>query len=153
MTYEMTMERLFDAPRELVFDTYLDPAVQQEMWASMLPGTRVLEAEIEAREGATWTVEYPPVDGKSDRLTSVFSAVERPRRLVLHQSYFAAAWGVTKETDTTLTFEDRDGRTLLTILMTGFDSPQEQGGAKAGWKGLLDVLQRTVESQVGGRAR
>jgi uncharacterized protein YndB with AHSA1/START domain len=144
MAHEMRMERLFDAPPEVVFDAYVDPAVQQEMWESMMPGTRVLESEIDAREGGTWTVEYAPVDGKSDRLTSVFSVVERPHRLVFQQAYFAAAWAQTKETETTLTFEDQDGKTLLKILMTGFDSSQERGGAEAGWNGLLDELQKIV---------
>ena len=153
MAHEMRMERLFDAPPEVVFDAYVDPAVQQEMWENMMPGTRVLESEIDLREGGAWTVEYAPVDGKSDRLTSVFSVVDRPHRLVFHQSYFAAAWGQTKETDTTLTFEDQDGKTLLKILMTGFDAAQEQEGAAAGWPGLLDGLQKIVESRVEGKAR
>jgi uncharacterized protein YndB with AHSA1/START domain len=148
MTYEMRMERLFDAPTEVVFDAYVDPEVQQEMWANMMPGTRVPESRIELREGGSWTVEYAPVDGKSDRLTNVISVVERPTRLVCRQSYFAAAWGVTKETETTLTFEDQGGKTLMTILMTGFDSEQEQAGAAAGWPGLLDGLQKIVESRV-----
>ncbi len=153
MAHEMRMERLFDAPLEVVFDTYVDPAVQQEMWENMMPGTRVLESEIDPREGGTWTVEFAPVDGKSDRLTSVFSVVDRPHRLVFQQSYFAAVWGQTKETETTLTFEGQDGKTLLKILMTGFDSAQEQEGAAAGWPGLLDGLQKIVESRVEGNAR
>ncbi len=153
MAHEMRMERLFDAPPEVVFDAYVDPAVQQEMWENMMPGTRVLESKIDLREGGSWTVEYGPVDGKSDRLTSVFSEVDRPRRLVFQQSYFAAAWGQTKETETNLTFEDQDGKTLLKILMTGFDNAQEQEGAAAGWPGLLDGLQKIVESRVEGKAR
>ncbi len=152
MAHEMRMERLFDAPPEVVFDAYVDPAVQQEMWENMMPGTRVLESTIDPREGGSWTVEYAPVDGRSDRLTSVFTVVDRPRRLVFQQSYFAAAWGQTKETETTLTFEDKDGKTLLKILMTGFDSGQEQEGASAGWSGLLDGLQKIVESRVEGNA-
>ncbi len=148
----MRMERLFDAPPEVVFDAYVDPAVQQEMWENVMPGTRVLESTIDLREGGSWTVEYGPVDGRSDRLTSVFSEVDRPRRLVFQQSYFAAAWGQTKETETTLTFEDQDGKTLLKILMTGFDSGREQEGASAGWSGLLDGLQKIVESRVEGNA-
>ncbi len=153
MAHEMRMERLFDAPPEVVFDAYVDPAAQQEMWENMMPGTRVLESKIDLHEGGTWTVEYGPVEGKSDRLTSVFSEVDRPRRLVFQQSYFAAAWGQTKETETTLTFEDQDGKTLLKILMTGFDNAQEQEGAAAGGPGLLDGLQKIVESRVEGRAQ
>jgi uncharacterized protein YndB with AHSA1/START domain len=152
MAYEMSMERLFDAPPEVVFDAYVDQEVQQEMWAGMMPGTRVRESSIDLRVGGTWTVEYAPVDGKSDVLTNVLTVVERPTRLVSHQSYFAAAWGVTKETDTTLTFEDQDGKTLLKILMTGFDTEQEQGGASAGWAPMLDGFQKILESRIGGNA-
>ena len=147
MSHDMEMERLFDASPEVVFDAYVDPEVQQEMWGTMMPGTRVVESQIDLREGGTWTVEYPAVDGKSDRLTNVFSVVDRPRRLVIHNSYFAAAWGQTKETDTTITFEDQDGKTLMKILMTGFDNEQEQQGAAGGWSGLLDGFHKLVESR------
>ena len=147
MAHEMTLERVLDAPPEVVFDAYIDPAVQQEMWDGMMPGTKVLETEIEPREGGRWTVEYRPVKGKSDRLTSVFSVVDRPHRLVMHQSYFAAAWDVTKETETTLTFEEQDGKTLLTVLMTGFDSAQEQEGASSGWSPMLDLFEKIVATR------
>lgn len=153
MAYEMRMERLFDAPPEVVFDAYVDPEVQQEIWENMMPGTRVVESKIDLREGGMWTVDYAPVDGKSDKLTNVISVADRPHRLVLQQSYFAAAWGQTKETETTLTFEDQDGKTLLTILMTGFDSEQERGGAEAGLTGLLDGFQKIIASRVEGNAR
>lgn len=152
MAHEMRMERLFDAPLEAVFDAYVDPAVQQELWENTRPGTRVLESKIALREGGSWTVEYAAMDGNSDRLTNVFSVVDRPNRLVFSQSYFAAAWGQTMETETTLTFEHQDGKTLLKILMTGFDSDQARKGAAAGWPGLLDGLEKIVESRVGGNA-
>lgn len=153
MALDMKLERVFDAPPELVFDAYLDPSVQQEIWEGMTPGARVLEREIEPSAGGRWTVEYREVNGKSDRLTSVLSVVERPHRLVFHQSYFAAAWNVTKETDTTLTFEAQDGKTLLTVLMTGFDAAQEQEGATAGWNGLFGALQKIVQSRLERSAR
>jgi uncharacterized protein YndB with AHSA1/START domain len=38
MTYDMKIERLFDAPPELVFDTMVDPEAQPEIFADQVPG-------------------------------------------------------------------------------------------------------------------
>jgi uncharacterized protein YndB with AHSA1/START domain len=54
MTYELRLERLFDAPPEVVFDTLVDPAAQEELFAGPAEGGfSLLESEIDLRVGGT----------------------------------------------------------------------------------------------------
>ena len=83
MTYELKLERLFDAPPELVFDTMVDPETQPEIFAEAVPGWNLWECQIDLRVGGEWTFVYGRKDrtGDPDRNTSVFTEIDRPRRL------------------------------------------------------------------------
>jgi hypothetical protein len=43
-----------------------------------------------------------------------------------------------------VTFEDRDGKTLLTIGQTGFRREQDRDGIREGWWSMIDALERVV---------
>ena len=82
MTYEMRIERMLDAPAELVFDTMLDPAYKDEIYTDLVDGWSARRVEVDLRIGGTWRTEFGPrdSDGPIDFLTNVFTAIDRPRR-------------------------------------------------------------------------
>mgnify|MGYP003417410280 FL=1 len=43
MTYELKIERLFDAPPEVVFDTLVDPDAQEEVFNDQVEGWKLCE--------------------------------------------------------------------------------------------------------------
>jgi hypothetical protein len=51
----------------------------------------------------------------------------------------------------TLTFEEQDGKTLLTIVQGGFESEEDRDSYLSGAPDFLDALQRVVAARVGGR--
>jgi uncharacterized protein YndB with AHSA1/START domain len=53
MTYELRIERLFDVPPEVVFDTLVDPDAQPEIFAEGPPGYSLMESRIDLRVGGT----------------------------------------------------------------------------------------------------
>ena len=71
MTYELKIERLFDAPPEVVFDTLVDPDAQEEVFNDQVEGWKLWEFEIDLRVGGTWTIVYGREDeqGEPDRIT------------------------------------------------------------------------------------
>jgi uncharacterized protein YndB with AHSA1/START domain len=150
MTYELKIERLLDAPPELVFDTLVDPDAQEELFSGQVEGWGLLRSEIDLRVGGTWTIHYGPADGRSepDRLTSVFTEIDRPRRLAYDLSMFVGEWGRTVDSSVTYTFEERDGGTLLTIVQSGFESREVRDSYLDGVPGFLDSLERVVASRV-----
>jgi uncharacterized protein YndB with AHSA1/START domain len=153
MTYELRIERLFDAPPELVFDTLVDPEAQDELFNDQLEGWRLLKSEIDLRVGGTWTISFGPKDGKGepDRLESVFTEIDRPRRLAYDLSMFVGEWGRTVDSTVAYTFEDRDGKTLLTIVQSGFETEADRDAYLEGTPGFIDSLQRAVAARMGSR--
>jgi hypothetical protein len=48
-------------------------------------------------------------------------------------------------TNVTVTFEERDGKTLLTIVETGFERKDDRDGSvEDGWPRILDALERVA---------
>ena len=45
-----------------------------------------------------------------------------------------------------MTFEARDGGTLLTVLDTGYPSDEQRASHESGWPGFLDAFERTLAS-------
>jgi uncharacterized protein YndB with AHSA1/START domain len=152
MTYELKIERLFDAPPELVFDTLVDPEVQDELFNDQLEGWRLLKSEIDLRVGGTWTISFGPEDGTSepDRLNSVFTEIDRPRRLAYDLSMFVGEWGRSIDSRVLYTFEEQEGKTLLTIVQSGFETEADRDAFLSGTPGYLDALQRVVAARVAG---
>jgi uncharacterized protein YndB with AHSA1/START domain len=152
MTNELRIERLFDAPPELVFDTLVDPDAQEDLFSGQVEGYELREWEIDLRVGGTWTIVYGPVDGgaQPDRLTSVFTEIDRPRRLVYDLSMFVGEWERTIDSSVAYTFEERDGQTLLTLVQTGFETKEDRDAYLDGAPGFLDSLARVVATRVGG---
>jgi uncharacterized protein YndB with AHSA1/START domain len=146
MTYELRIERLFDASPEAVFDAYVDPATQEELHGSAQPGWIVHRSETDVREGGTSTTEMGMEGQASDTETRVFSVVDRPNRLVFRNSIGGANWGPGVESEVTITFEDQDGKTLVTVVQSGFENEQGRDRVlKYGWPIQLDILKGIVE--------
>ena len=153
MTYELRIERVFDAPPEAVFDTLVDPDAQEELYAGQVPGWSLWEFAIDLRVGGTWTIVFGPSDrtGEPDRITYVFTQIDRPRLLAYSMSMFVSEWGRTVDSTETLTFEEQDGKTLFTIVQSGFESEADRDAFMSGTPGFLDALQRAVAKRVGDR--
>jgi uncharacterized protein YndB with AHSA1/START domain len=153
MTYDMKIERLFDAPPELVFDTMVDPEAQPEIFADEVPGWSLWEWEIDLRVGGEWTFVYGLADrsGEPDRNTSVFTEIDRPRRLAYRSSMFVSEWGRAVDYTETVTFEERDGKTLVTIELTDLELEKDRDAFMGGLPGYLDAVERVVANRMAER--
>jgi uncharacterized protein YndB with AHSA1/START domain len=153
MTYDMKIERLFDAPPELVFDTMVDPEAQPEIFADEVPGWNLWEWEIDLRVGGEWTFVYGLADrsGEPDRNSSVFTEIDRPRRLAYRSSMFVSEWGRAADFTETVTFEERDGKTLVTIELTDLELEKDRDAFMGGLPGYLDAVERVVANRMAER--
>lgn len=148
MSYELKIERVFDAPPEVVFDTLVDPDAQQEIFSGGPPGYRLLESSIDLRVGGTWSVVFGPADGEPDRLTYVFTEIDRPHRLAADLSMYVGDWGRTVDSTVTFTFEEQDGKTLITLVQGGFETEEMRDAYLSGAPGFMDAFQKAVASRV-----
>ena len=147
MSHDLRVERWFDATPEEVFDAYTDPAAQRE-WYQDQPGW-IVQAECDLRVGGRWTVAFGPPGAEPYRETNVFEQVDRPGRLV-YTSRVTMPDGPSFDTGIEVTFQERDGRTQMTIVHTGFTNAELRDDHRGGWPGFLDRLERVVDARVAG---
>jgi uncharacterized protein YndB with AHSA1/START domain len=145
----LRLERLFDATPEEVFDAFVDPSAQEELHGSGREGWTVRRCETDVRVGGTSVYAMGDEGVEPDVETRVFSVVERPHRLVFAHTMRIEEWHRTVETEMTITFEDRGGKTLLTMVQTGFETEADRDAFNIGWPTYVDTLQRVVGERQG----
>jgi uncharacterized protein YndB with AHSA1/START domain len=148
MSQDLRLERVYDAPPEVVFDAFTDPEAQKELYADAPDW--VVSSTIDLRVGGRWTIEFGPPGGPAARETSVFQVVDRPRRLV-YTATMRMPDGTSFDTGMEVRFEEEaPGRTRLTILQTGFPTRELRDELAGGWPSILDGLGRVVAARVAG---
>jgi uncharacterized protein YndB with AHSA1/START domain len=116
---EIRMERVFDAPRELVWEAYTQ-ADLMEQWLGPRDGTMSVEA-MDVRPGGTY--RYTHRRGSEEfRFSGEYREVEPPRLLVATFRYE----GFDSESVDRLELEEvDDGRTRL-VAVTTFESKEDR---------------------------
>lgn len=145
---EIVVTRLIDAPRERVFDAWVKPEKLAQWWGPN--GFTNPRCEIDPRPGGKIYIEMiRSSDGKMFPLDGEVEAVEAPSRIVLRaRGYNPANDKTTIEDRVTATFEERGGKTLVTVHLYVLDvAPAFAEAAKrmdAGWSQSLQRLEGTT---------
>src|SRR5438445_10322006 len=87
---EIVMTRVFDAPRNLVFDAYTKPDLLKR-WLGVFGGYSMPVCEVDLRVGGTYRFVWRGPDGAEMGVRGVYREVVRPERLV-HTEKFDEAW-------------------------------------------------------------
>lgn len=103
--------RVFEAPRELVFDAFTDPEHLARWWGPN--GFRTTTSRFEFHVGGIWRFVMHGPDGRDYENCITFDEIRPPERLVYHHGGDDTIENVCF--DTVLTFEDLGGRTRLTM--------------------------------------
>jgi uncharacterized protein YndB with AHSA1/START domain len=144
VSHDLRLERTYDAAPEVVFDAFTDPQAQQELYADSPDW--IVQAECDLRVGGRWTITFGPPGSTPARETNVFQVVDRPRRLV-YASTMAMPDGSSIDTGMEVTFAEEDGRTRLSIVQSGFPTPERRDEFAGGWASVLDGLGRVVTAR------
>lgn len=147
MSHDLRLERVYDAPPEVVFDAFTDPDAQRELYADAPDW--IVESACDLRVGGRWTISFGPPGSPPARETNVFQVVDRPRRLV-YASTMTLPDGSSLDTGMEVTFTDDHGSTRLTVLQRGFPTPEARDEFTGGWGSILDGLGRVVAERVAG---
>ena len=106
---EFAMTRVFDAPRELVFEAFTSPE-HVPHWMLGPDGWSMTVCEIDLRPGGTWRFAWRRDDGTELQLSGEYREIVPPERVVQTESW-GGGWA---ETLNTLSFIEEDGRTTMT---------------------------------------
>lgn len=113
---EIFARRIFDAPRELVWKVWTEPEHIIKWWGP--DGFTNTIDKMEVKPGGEWEFIMHGPDGRDYNNKIIYVEVVKPKRLVYdHVSgpNFRA----------TVTFEEQDGKTLLTMQML-FETAEER---------------------------
>jgi uncharacterized protein YndB with AHSA1/START domain len=140
---ELTITRIFDAPRELVFRAWTDPKHLAQWWGPKYFTNTVCEADV--RPGGALYIEMTDPDGVAHPTKGTFREIVPPERLVFTTTAFEDEAGNPQlEGLNTVTFEDYQGKTRLTLYVKILKATPEVAWALAGmnegWSQSLDKL-------------
>jgi uncharacterized protein YndB with AHSA1/START domain len=146
---ELTLTRDFDAPRELVYKMWTD-GKHLAQWFGPREFTNPI-AEVDPRVGgrihivmrSPWNSEHP--------MEGVFREVVKNEKLVFTNNAVDEKGGILIQSVTTVTFEDHDGMTRMTMHTdaTGMVdiAARMLDGMKEGWSQSFDKLSDALARQ------
>lgn len=158
-----TTTRVFDAPRELVYDAWTDPK-HLARWFGPTNTTLIPGLKAEFRAGGTYHYGMRMANGVEMWGKWVFRELIRPERIVLVQSFSDAHGGMgvhpmapnwPRETLSETTLEDQGGKTRLTLRWKPINATPEQmktfaasfAGMEQGWGGTMEQLAAYLAAQ------
>ncbi|MDC0708699.1 SRPBCC family protein [Stigmatella sp. ncwal1] len=134
---EIILSRVLDAPRELVFDAWTDPAHVAQWWGPDGYSTQVHQMEVKAGGTLRFLLTGPDGTKFPDRIT--YREVVRPERLVYRHG--SDVDDDPEAFEVTVTFEAQGQKTRLTMHSV-FPSVQECQRVKA--FGAVELGQQTL---------
>ncbi|HEX4794974.1 MAG TPA: SRPBCC family protein [Humisphaera sp.] len=105
---EIVATRIFDAPRELVFDMWTDPKHIARWWGPS--GFRLTIHEMNVKPGGEWRFIMHGPDGRDYQNKNVYVEIMRPQRIVFDH----VSGPIFRMT---ATFEEQGNKTRLTVHM------------------------------------
>jgi uncharacterized protein YndB with AHSA1/START domain len=146
----LVLTRVLDAPRELVFAAWVDPA-QIVRWF----GPRNIAAAVEGMEvraGGSYRITLRATDtGETYALHGVYREVAPPERLVFSWVWEEDCPTHVKDVETVVTVMLRalGAKTELVLHHATFDVPSMQASTTRGWTVSLDRLAELLAGEQG----
>jgi uncharacterized protein YndB with AHSA1/START domain len=143
---EVTITRVFDAPRALVFKLWTDAKHLAQWWGP--DGFTNPVCEIDARVGGALRIHMRGPDGTVYPMKGVIKEIAEPERLVFTNIAVDAAGRHLLEGLTTVTFAEEHGKTKLTMHTRAVAVAKEAivylQGMEMGWTQSIDRLEALV---------
>jgi len=109
---EIVMTRVFDAPRQMLFDAFTKPELVPR-WLTGRPDHTMPICEIDLRVGGAYHYVWRGPDGQEMSNKGIFREIVPPERVVATER-FEPSWYEGENVNTT-TFLEADGKTTVTL--------------------------------------
>ena len=147
------LERIFDAPRELVWKAWTDPELLPRWYG---PNVETVIHRLELKPGGLWLVEMKWGENSNHQRVE-YTEVTPPERLVWLHSVSDADWNVIANPMmadwprvllTTVTFDEDDGRTRMRLTWVPHEATEAEiacfaaaiDGMDKGWSAGMELL-------------
>lgn len=152
---EITITRIFDAPRELVFKAWKDEEMMSKWWGPK--DFTAPSCSMDFRVGGKYLFCMRAPDGKDYWSAGVYLEIKEPEKIVYTDDFadengniiHASAYGFNgdwpDERIVTVTFEKIGDKTKMTLNHTGFPEGDMGKMANEGWNQSLDKLAASLK--------
>ena len=160
---ELTITRTFDAPLELVWKGWTDPEYMKRWW-----GPKDFTApfiKIDLRVGGTYLYCMQSSDGQEYWSTGVYREIVPLKRMVATDNFSdekgnivpASHYGMSGDWSSdllvTVTFEEQNGRTMVSLRHEGIPPGEMTEQTKDGWNESFNKLEKVLEEEKSRRAK
>jgi uncharacterized protein YndB with AHSA1/START domain len=141
---DLTITRVLDAPRELVFEVWTNPDHLAKWFGPS--GFTVPSCTLKLVEGGAWRICIHSEAERMERwCRGVYHEIVRPERLVFSFAWEEPDGGLGHDTLVTITFEDLGGKTEMTFHQAIFETVEDRDGHVDGWRSAFDDLHTYLE--------
>jgi uncharacterized protein YndB with AHSA1/START domain len=151
---ELTITRIFDVPRELVWKAWVEPERIKKWWGPQYFTAPFIKNDV--RVGGKYLYSMRGPDGKDYWSTGIYREIVPLERLVVTDSFSdkkgkvvpASHYGLTGdfplELLVTVTFEAIGNKTKMILRHEGIPEGQMKDLTQAGWSGSFDKLAESI---------
>lgn len=132
-TREISNEKIFDAPRELVWNAWTDPEHIKQWWGPI--GFTTTTKHFDFQPGGQWLLTMHGPDGTDYPNEITYKVIEKPSRLEYEHGNCPLFY-------TTVIFEDLGGKTKLSMRMLFNSTEDREDTAKR--YGAIEGLEQTL---------
>jgi uncharacterized protein YndB with AHSA1/START domain len=150
---EFVLDRVFDAPRELVWQAWTDPDFLHRWYG---PGVETVIHKFELEPEGVWLNEMKMKNGSSFQ-KAIFLEVSKPNKLVWHLCSVDSEWNIAanpmmpdwpRNLLTTITLEERGDQTHVHLTQVPVDATDAEiacfakmkDGMSGGWGGGYAII-------------
>jgi uncharacterized protein YndB with AHSA1/START domain len=133
---ELTVTRVFDAPRETVFRAWTDPKQAALWWGPQ--GFTTISCEMDVRPGGAYRACMRSPAGTRHCRRGVYREVVTPERLVFTFAWEDANGNPGHEMLVAVTFANIGGKTRLTLHQAVFETVTARNEHQRGWTSTIE---------------
>jgi uncharacterized protein YndB with AHSA1/START domain len=148
---QILIRREFDAPKHLVYQAFTTPELIKRWWNAKRGEVTI--AEVDLQVGGKWRYVMVADDGSEVGFHGEYREIVPNQRLVSTEIYEGLPAGVSEEeggTVNTVTFEEAEARTTVTILVQAPSKVARdaiiESGMELGLQDALDLLEQVALS-------
>ncbi len=154
----LVIKRVFDATRDQLWHVWTEPDLLKMWWGPK--DFSVPHLKMDFRAGGKYLSCMRSPEGKEYWNTGVYEEIAKPVRLVMTDSfadangtvvpasYYGMEGDFPLELRVTITFEEQDTKTKMTLEHAGMPAGDASDGARVGWNESFDKLDKVLKGVV-----
>lgn len=135
-SYEVDVSTGFNAPRNVVFEYWIDAKRIEKWWGSA--GFTNQVRELDARPGGSIRIDMKSPDGNVYPMKGAFKEIVEHERIVFTSTAIDAEGNAIFDAENTVAFAEDGGRTVVSLHAEVFNATPEAtpyiAGQEEGWK-------------------